>query len=192
MKKIAAVCLVMVLAFSLTASAVDDLKYEIGKKVTNLILKDQDGAVFDLEKELAGENVKGVVFLFLSYKCPTSIACDDRYVQYAADFREKGILLVGINSNVTENVQDMKANAKKKKYNFPVFKDPGNVIADRFSAKKTPEVFFVDSKSVLRYRGRIDDSHNYPTRVKETTLANIIGEYLAGKELSVTVTQSVG
>ena len=99
MKKVFIIALVLVFTLVLLAFAVQDLKYELGKKVTGLTLKDHDGKDFDLEKVLADENTKGVVFIFISYRCPDSRGYDERYVKYAADFKKNGILLVGINAN---------------------------------------------------------------------------------------------
>ena len=188
MKKFLVLGIIALFAVSLLGLSGQDIKYPLGGKVTSLTLME-----FDLEKTLAKEDVKGVVFVFLSYTCPASIACDGRYISYADDFKKKGILLYGIDANMrTENAADMKAYAKKKDYTFPVLWDEGNVIADRFDARTTPHAFFVDKKSVLRYKGRIDDSTNNPSGVKETFLANVISEYLAGKELSVTETRPDG
>jgi len=164
----------------------DDLKYNLGGKVTSLILKDLNGEEFNLDKTLAEEDIKGVVFVFLSYRCPASVRSDELYIKLAGEFKEKGILFYGIDANMrTENLEAMKTYAEKTKYNFPVLWDEGNVIADRFDAQKTPHAFFVDKESVLRYKGRIRTS-------KETTLANIIDEYLAGKKLSATETRPDG
>jgi len=192
MKKVFIIALVLVFTIALLAFAVQDLKYELGKKVTGLTLKDHDGKDFDLEKVLADENTKGVVFIFISCVCPDSRGYDERYVKYAADFKKNGILLVGINANYNETVEEMSAYAKEKNYNFTILKDWNNIIADRFNATRTPEVFFIDKNSVLRYKGRIDDNTRDASLVKDHTLVNVMGEYLAGKELSVTETRAVG
>lgn len=192
MKKVLTICLVLVFSLALFSAGGQDLKYELGEKVTGLTLKDHDGKDFDLEKVLAGKDTTGVVFIFISWTCPDSRGYDERYVKYAADFMKNGILLVGINANYTETVEDMKAYAKEKNYDFPILKDWNNVVADRFSATRTPEVFLVDKNSVLRYKGRIDDNTRNAALVKDHTLVNVIGEFAAGKELSVTETRAVG
>ena len=86
----------------------------------------------------------------------------------------------------------MKVYAKRTNYDFTVLKDWNNVIADRFDAQYTPHAYFVDKQGVLRYKGRIDDNHRRPQSVTENTLIDVVGEYLDGKELSVTETVSNG
>ena len=192
MKKIVTFGLILILAISLAAIAGAGMNYELGKKVTELELRDLDGNKFSLGETLGQEGVKGVVFMFVSRQCPVSKACDKRYVEMAARFKEDGILFVGINSNYTESIEQMKAHAKAKNYNFPVLKDWDNVIADRFGALYTPHTYFVDKEGTLLYRGRIDDNHRRARLVKETTLVNAVNEYLAGQELTIKETLSSG
>ena len=130
--------------------------------------------------------------MFVSQQCPVSNACDERYVEMATKFKEDGILLIGINLNSTESIGIMKGHAEDNNYNFPVLKDWNNVIADRFGALFTPHAFFISKDAELIYRGRIDDNHRAPDRVKDTTLINAVGEYLVGNEISVKDTKSNG
>jgi cytochrome oxidase Cu insertion factor (SCO1/SenC/PrrC family) len=193
MKRLMILCFIALFTISLFGFSVDDMKYTLGGKVSSLTLKDLDGKEFDLEKTLKGKDVKGVAFVFISYKCPASIARDSRYIQYAEKLQKNGVLFIGIDANMrTENAKDMKAYAKKMKYNFPILWDEGNVIADRFDAKTTPHAFFVDKKGVLCYKGRIDVNGSNNDIAKEATLANIVGEYVAGKDLSFTETKPDG
>lgn len=191
MKKILSLCLVLIFGFTLLGFADENPKYELEKKVTSLSLKGLDGNEFDLEKILEQDNINGVVFVFLSYKCSGSLAYDGRYVEYAADFEKKGIKFIGINSNYNETVYDLKAHAKSKNYNFPVLKDWDNVIADRFDARVTPHVFFINKNSILCYKGAIDDNRRVEL-VKNKVLAGVINEYLEGKEISVRETRPFG
>jgi peroxiredoxin len=190
MKKIITAILVMVLA--LVSFAADGMKYEIGKKVTGIVLKDLNGKDFDLEKTLAMEDVKGVVFIFVSEQCPVSRACDERYVEMAKKFGEKGIAMYGINSNTTESVKIMKGHAEKNNYNFRVLKDWNNIIADRFGALYTPHTYFVGKDATLLYKGRIDDNHRNAGNVKERTLANAVDTYLDGGKIEIAETISNG
>ncbi|MFC1514005.1 redoxin domain-containing protein [candidate division KSB1 bacterium] len=193
MKRILVICFIALFAVSLFGFSGQDGKFALNGKVTGLKMKDLNGKDFDIEKVLANDDVKGVMFVFLSYKCPNSVSRNDRFIKHAADFKKKGVLFIGIDSNVaTENAAGMKAYAEEKNFNFPIFWDDGNVIADRFDAKTTPHAFFVDKKSVLRYKGRIDDNPKDPAGVKDATIANVVDEYLAGKELSVTETRPDG
>ena len=183
-----------ILTFVLTSFgfSTEDLNYKLGAKVTNLSLKDLNGKEFDLEEILSRDDVKGLVLVFISVKCPASAFNDSRYIQHASKFKEDGILFAGISSNYDDSIEDLKEHAEQNKYNFPVLKDFNNVAADRFSAKSTPTAYLIDKKGLLRYKGRIDDSLKDPKKITETTLLNVVEEFLAGKELSVIQTRSGG
>ena len=71
---------------------------------------------------------------------------------------------VGINSNKQEKVEEITEYSEKHGFEFPVLKDPENKIADYFGARRTPEVFLLDTERVLRYAGAIDNSPKEPTK----------------------------
>jgi len=191
MKNLLVFCIVFIFSLALLGFADAQIKYELDGKVTELSLKDLDGNEFNLEKVLAQDDVKGVVFVFMSYQCPGSIAYDARYVEYATEFGKKGIKFVGVSSNFNDPVEAYKDYAAKKSYNFPVLKDMDNVIADRFSATVTPHAFLIDKKGVLCYKGAIDDNQK-PELVKNKVLSGVIDEILSGKKNFIRVTREFG
>ncbi len=193
MRKIFIFSLLVVFASSLLSFSGNDDVFEIGKKISNFSLKDLAGKKFDFDKVISNPEVKGIAVVFIAHKCPASIASDARYIKTAAELKDKGILMIGINSNMrSEKFEDMAAYAEKLGYNFRVLWDEGSAVADMFQGKTTPHAFFIDKKSVLRYSGRFDDNANDETQVKERTLVKVIDEYLAGKKLSVTQTRPFG
>ncbi len=194
-KKILPFFMVLVLSVFTGSVVADDggMKNELGKKVMNFALEDvTTGKEHSLHDMLSMEGVNGAVLMFVSKNCPVSKACDERYVKLAKKFKRDGILFVGINSNKTENVDEIRDSAKEMGYNFPVLKDWNNVVADQFDAKFTPHAFLIDKKGVLIYKGRIDDNHRKADKVTENTLSHVVGEYSRGEALSYTETKSVG
>src|SRR5262249_19095247 len=72
---------------------------------------------------------------------------------------------------------------------------PGNVVADRFGAKRTPEAFVLDRDRVVRYHGRIDDQYSvgsHRAEVGRRDLAVALEELLDGKPVSEPVTPVPG
>src|SRR5262249_12053922 len=113
----------------------------------------------------------------------------------AAEFEPRGVAFVGINSNQHDSVTDVARYAHTHKLPFPILKDPGNVVADRFGARRTPEAFVLDPDRVVRYRGRIDDQYPVGTHraaVGRRDLAVALEELLAGKPVSEPLTQPAG
>ena len=192
MKKVMAITLILVLAFAIVVFANDGLKYEVGKKVSDIKLNDHDGKDFNLEKTLAQDGVKGVVFIFVSEQCPVSRACDERYVELTSEFKKQGVEMIGINSNYTESIAIMKNHAEKNDYNFRILKDWNNVIADRFEALYTPHAYFIGKDGTLLYKGRIDDNHRNAGKVNERTLADAVHAYVSGNKIAVAETMSNG
>jgi peroxiredoxin len=154
----------------------------IGSTVEDFKLPDATGK----ERSLSSlRGAKGTVLIFVSTNCPVSNAYNERMEQLAQDLREKGVNVVGINSNVAETTDDIKQHAADNKLSFTILKDKGNKIADRLGARVTPEAFFLDPSDKLLYRGRIDNAD--PRRGQPVTsddLRNAIAETLAGKPVS--------
>ena len=86
----------------------------------------------------------------------------------------------------------MKKRAKESGFNFPYLRDRSQVVAQKFGAQVTPDVFVFDKHRILQYRGRIDDSWRDPSRVEEETLKNAISDVLAGNEPVVKEAPALG
>src|ERR1044071_6463728 len=127
----------------------------IGSTVEDFKLPDADGR----ERSLSSlKGTKGTVLLFIATRCPVSNAYNERMEKLAEDLKARGVNVVGINSNSTEPLAEVKQHASEHKFSFVVLKDEGNRIADRLGATVTPEAFLLDPSSKLLYRGRIDDA----------------------------------
>src|SRR5215217_8157641 len=160
----------------------------IGATIEDFTLPDVSGPERSL-KSLAGKN--GTVLLFIAVQCPVSNAYNERMEKLAADYKAKGIAVIGINSNVAEDAAAVKAHAAEHKLSFPILKDPGNKIADRFGASVTPEAYFLDANNKLLYHGRIDNSRN-AAQVESNDLRNALDSALAGKAIEKTEAKAFG
>jgi peroxiredoxin len=128
----------------------------VGQAVAAFTLPDLDGQSHSLAS-LKGP--KGVLLVWISTQCPYSNGYNSRMEALGRDYAAKGIRLVGINSNRTESVENIREHAQKNGFTFTILKDEGNRIADYFGASVTPEAYLIDSAGVLRYHGRLDASH---------------------------------
>lgn len=151
----------------------------IGATIEDFTLPDVSGQQRSL-KSLAGKN--GTVLLFIAVQCPVSNAYNERMEKLAADYKAKDIAVIGINSNVKEDAEAVKAHAADNKLTFPILKDPGNKIADKLGATVTPEAYFVDAGNKLLYHGRIDNSRN-AAQIETSDLRNALDAALAGKAI---------
>jgi peroxiredoxin/mono/diheme cytochrome c family protein len=165
------------------------------RKAPNFRLQDsRDQEVIDLSA--LREKHKAIVIVFLGVECPLSNQFAPVLADLHKEYAGKGIAFVGINSNAQDGRERVAAHARRHNIPFPVVKDVGNKVADAFTARRTPEVFFVDSSGMIRYQGRIDDQFGigYSRAGKPTRrdLAIALDEILAGKAVSVPRTEASG
>jgi len=65
----------------------------------------------------------GLLVIFSCNTCPWVIAWEDRYVELAETYKDKGVGIVAINSNekqfeTVDSMEEMQAHAKEQGYNF--------------------------------------------------------------------------
>lgn len=170
-----------------SASASDVLA--IGAKMENFTLADPDGKQHKFD-DLKGKN--GTVIVFLSAQCPVvNKFYKDRIVQFGKELSEKGVNVIGLNSNVTETPEQIKTNTEQRGYTFPVLIDKGNVIADKLGATVTPEVFLFDKDGKLVYRGAIDNDRA-GTNITANYLNDAVSATIAGKTVAKTEAAAFG
>lgn len=160
----------------------------IGATVAEFSLPDADGKARSLTS-LKG--TKGTVLIFVAVQCPVSNAYNERMEKLAQDYKARGINVVGINSNVAEPAEAVKAHAATNHLTFPILKDPGNKIADQLGASVTPEAYFLDAENKLAYRGRIDNSRK-GDQITATELRDALEAILSGKSVAKTIATAFG
>jgi peroxiredoxin len=160
----------------------------IGTVMDDFKLADASGKEHSL-KSLMG--AKGTVILFIATKCPVSNNYNERMEKLAQDYKAKGINVIGINSNNTEPAAEVKSHASERGLTFPILKDDGNKIADRFGANKTPEAYVLDANMKLVYHGRIDNSQKVEG-ITSNDLRDALEELAAGKTISKTGAAAFG
>jgi peroxiredoxin len=160
----------------------------IGAAAPDFQLTTLDGKTFSLSS--AAKDHKAVVLMFISTQCPYSNAYNEQMKALAGSFSSKGVLFAGINSNKTEDAATVTAHAKEHGHTFPIMKHPGNKVADLYDARRTPEVYVIDSQGTLRYHGRITEDHENPASSPD--LKNALDSFLAGKPIARTETKAFG
>ena len=172
-----------VLAFAFSMNA----QVGVGTTLENFSLQGTDGKTWSLN-DIKGTN--GAVLIFVSVQCPVVRGYNERMNELATAYKAKGINVVGINSNVTESPEQIKAHADAT-YKFPVLIDKGFVLADKLGATVTPEAYFTDAKNVLLYHGAIDNDRG-GSNVTERFLTAAFDASLAGKKIERTSANAFG
>jgi peroxiredoxin len=164
----------------------------IGRKIGDFSLRDFYGKVHSLA-DYADSRL--IVVAFLGNDCPLAQLYGPRLEKLHQEFSGRGATFLGVNSNVQDAPTGMADYARLRGVKFPLLKDAGNAVADRFGAERTPEVFVLDAERIVRYRGRIDDQYGVGYKRQNAgrrDLAVAVEELLDGKSVSVPRTHAVG
>jgi thiol-disulfide isomerase/thioredoxin len=151
------------------------------------------GPVWSLVQET--RDAKAVVVLFLGTECPVNNAYAPVLASLHETYGPKGVVFVAVNSNQQDDAAAVAKHAREFAIPFPVLKDAGATIADRFHAERTPEAFVLDGSMTVRYRGRIDDQFGIGVKRPKASrqdLVEAINDVLAGKTVAQPSTGAVG
>jgi peroxiredoxin len=184
-------------------SAEEPKTLEIGEHAPDFSLPGVDGRNYKLA-DFAQADI--LVVVFTCNHCPTAQAYEDRIKKLAADYKNKGVVLVAISPNdpqalrldelgytdLSDSLEEMKIRARDKGFNFPYLYDGDKQqVSLAYGPVATPHVFIFDKERKLRYVGRVDDSEK-PDKVKSHDARNAIEALLAGKKVPVEKTRAFG
>ena len=147
-----------------------------GDKMPEFTLNDIDGT----EHSLEDFNGKVVVIAFSSQHCPWSRAADPAISAIAEEYKEKGVVVLSIDSHNSTRPADIKEYAKGADLKQTILKDEGNAYADKVGATRTPEMFVLDKDHKIVYHGAFDNRKD-PAETGETNyVRNALDSVLAG------------
>lgn len=164
----------------------------VGQTIADFTLRDFRGAEHALSDMSDSELV---VVAFLGTECPLAKLYAPRLEELQEAYAARGVAFLGINANQQDSNTELLHYARVHEITFPLLKDLSNEIADRFDARRTPEVFVLDAERVVRYRGRIDNQYEVGTKRAEATqhdLAEALDALLAGEEVPEPITDAPG
>lgn len=144
------------------------------------------------------KDAPALLVIFMCNHCPFVKHVIGDLVELIKKYQEKGVAVVGINSNDVENYPDdspekMKVVADDLGFTFDYLYDESQDVARAYQATCTPDFFLYDSQRKLVYRGQLDDSrpgNDIPVTGEDLTAA--IDALLAGHEPLETQKPSIG
>ena len=142
-------------------------------------------------------DAKVLVIFFTCNHCPYVIGSDELTRETVEKFAPRGVRFVGINSNSPNTYEeDSFENMVKRmaKYKFPwlYLYDATQDIARAYGALRTPHFYIFDEQRKLVYTGRAADNPRDTTRMTVNDLENALEEHLAGKPITMPVTNPIG
>ena len=166
----------------------------IGSKAPDFDLPATDGRRYRLSDF---DDAPVLVIFFTCNHCPYVIGSDEVTRQTALKFAPQGVKFVGINSNsahtyAEDDFPHMVERMNRFKFPWVYLRDESQEVARAYGALRTPHFFVFDRDRRLIYTGRGVDSPRDTSKMTVNDLARALEEHLAGKPISVPVTNPIG
>ena len=167
---------------------------QLGAQAPDFQLPATDGKTYKLSDF---DDVDVLVIFFTCNHCPYVIGSDEVTRRTAEKFAPQGVKFVGINSN-SKNTYDeddfehMVARMEEHKFPWLYLYDEPQAIAKAYGALRTPHFYVFDKDRWLIYTGRGVDNPRDASRIKVNDLERALEEHLAGKPVSVPLTNPIG
>lgn len=186
--------LVITSAFVLTSFSPAPSGYIVGDIADDFSLKNVDGNYVSLSDY---KDVKGYLVIFTCNHCPYAQLYEQRIIDLHRKYAPLGVPVVAINPNsplvvAEDSYEEMQKRAKAKKYPFNYLFDEEQTVYPKFGATRTPHVFLLDAKRVIKYIGAIDDNPEMPTSAKNHWAEAAVDSLLAGINPNPDFTRAVG
>ena len=167
---------------------------KLGEKAPDFRLPGTDGKTYALEDF---KGAKGLVVFFTCNHCPYVVGSDEDTRRIVEAYRPKGIGFVAINSNsaVTHPNDDfhhMVARMREHDFPWPYLHDETQEVAKAYGALRTPHFYVFAQDFRLIYTGRALDNPKDPALATSHDLERALDEYLAGKPISLPLTNPIG
>ncbi|MBX9584365.1 MAG: redoxin domain-containing protein [Gemmataceae bacterium] len=140
-------------------------------------------------------DAKATVVVFLNTGCPVSTAYAAKLAKLHDRYAPEGVAFVGVFSGDLDTPADIAKSAHDTGLPFPVLKDDGTKLADRFAVDRVPTAFVLDAGRAVRYAGRVDDQYAPGVhRSKATTreVGNALDAILDGRAVTVAHAPAAG
>jgi len=164
----------------------------IGRMVADAAFSCLDGSTHRLSE---ASNHRAVVIAMTSATCPVS----KRYLPTLATLEDElaghGIPLVLVNPFASESEEEIRAQLEGHDFAAPYVHDKDKSLSLALGAETTTEVFLIDSKRTLVYRGAIDDQYGIDYSVREPRvhyLRDALTAFLGGERPGIAATAAPG
>ena len=123
-------------------------------------LADSEGVVTSID-DLA--DAPALLVMFICNHCPYVRHVRHVLAELTAEYLDRGVAVVGINSNDPGSHPDdsparMREEAREIGYRFPYLVDETQEVAKAYGAACTPDFFVFDAERRLVYRGQMDSA----------------------------------
>jgi len=193
---LAAVAAVAMAGF--TGVADDHAKVEVNKKAPDFTLTDLEGKEHTLSSYL--EKGHTVVLEWYNPECPfvKKHYRDETMTmnRLQEKMKDEKITWLRINSGAPgkqgAGLEKNKDHAEKYQIKTPILLDESGKVGQMYGARRTPEMYVIDSEGVLRYWGAIDNDKGLRTIGDRNFVEAALKSVLAGETVNVQKTKAYG
>jgi peroxiredoxin len=176
----------IVIALAAMTTPVHAQESPAGKPASGFTIRDMEGHL-QTYRSLRG---RATVVIFFSTRCPMSNAFNYRRNVLYHDFGNR-VRFIVVDSNFNESLDEVRTYAEETGFDFPVYQDVDNQLADSLGARSTTDTFLLDATGTTRYRGYIEDAPN-PARTTKQGLRLALDAVLADQPVAMPETKAVG
>jgi peroxiredoxin len=167
----------------------------LGTKAPDFSLVNVDGKTVSLSDF---NGAPALLVVFMCNHCPFVKHLAAALAQFAHEYMQKKVAIVGINSNdvasyPADSPEQMVHEAEDQGYTFPYLYDETQEVAKAYRAACTPDFFLFDRDQHLVYRGQFDSSRpDNGVPITGADLRAAVDAVLSGKTPSDKQMPSIG
>jgi peroxiredoxin len=171
------------------------MRLSLGAEAPHFYLPDPSGRPHSLTDF---EGAPALLVVFMCNHCPYVQHVAPTLARLAREFQERGVAVVGINSNDFQTYPDdapqkMAEEIARRGYTFPYLIDQRQDVAKAYQAACTPDFYVFDKDRKLAYRGQMDGSRpGNAVPVTGRDLQDAIEAVLAGRPAAKDQRPSIG
>jgi hypothetical protein len=138
---------------------------------------------------------RGLVIAVRDVNCPLSKRYGPRLARLESAYAALGLPFVYLNPTRHDTREQMLQEIRAFGFKGRYLRDPQGRLAQALLARTTTEVFVLDAKRTLVYRGAVDDQYGIDytkTEVSQAPLAAALDDLVAGRRVRTPVTRAPG
>ena len=158
----------------------------------------------DVDMKIAGEQVKLSTYLescevlviaIFDVDCPLSRKFGPSLMRLEAAYSKRGVQFLHLHHDLDRSEAEFQKAWQVRKLQGPVVRDAGARLQKALEAKTTTEIFVIDKKRTLHYRGAISDQYGIGVvrdKPSQTYVQDAIEAVLARRSLAIPQTNAPG
>jgi len=175
------------------AAEIGAFGFEAGELVADFGYRDIEGNAGSLESLLDGK--EALVVVMRVTECPVSKRYGHRLAEFENKYAQQGVAFLYLDVSSQDTDEKVRGDIETFGFEAPYVLEPDSELASRLQPRVSSEVFVIDAKRTLRYRGAVDDQFGITfsnPEVRNHYLSDALESVLAGEDVEVATTEASG